>query len=164
MNIHDLPQKWLQNLWNFPFGFFTNHNIWSFLNNTSHFEIGAWNFWYFNIENKPLAFLVPYISIQESLSLFPSQILVCATGFCSSLSLFILRFTFGELFCKNIKIKWEEIYVQVYASIKTIKTVDQLFMTSLKIYLQQSHIVFKISPTKIYVHTKQAKLINVLRH
>ena len=43
-------------------------------------------------------------------------------------------------------------------------TIDQSFMTSLKIYLQQSPIVFKISPTKIYVHTKQAKRINALRH
>ena len=33
-----------------------------------------------------------------SLSLFPSQILVCATDFCSSISLFIWRFTFDELF------------------------------------------------------------------
>ena len=40
-----------------------------------------------------------------SLSLFPSQILVCAIGFCNSYSLFILRFTFGELYSKNIKIK-----------------------------------------------------------
>ena len=37
-------------------------------------------------------------------------------------------------------------------------------MTSLKIYLQQSLINFKISPTKIYVHTKQARLVNALRH
>ena len=37
-------------------------------------------------------------------------------------------------------------------------------MTSLKIDLQQSHIDFKIFPTKIDVHTKQAKLINALSH
>ena len=37
-------------------------------------------------------------------------------------------------------------------------------MTSLKIYLQQSPIDFKISHTKINLHTKQAKLINALRH
>ena len=77
---------------------------------------------------------------------------------------FIVRFTFGELYSKNIKIKWEEIQAQVYASIKTIKTIDQSFMTNLKIYLQQSHIDFKISPTKIYVHTEQARLINALCH
>ena len=75
-----------------------------------------------------------------------------------------MRFTFGELYRKNIKIKWEEILAQVYASIKTIKTIDQLFMTNLKIYLQQLHIDFKISPTKIYVHTEQARLINALCH
>ena len=37
-------------------------------------------------------------------------------------------------------------------------------MTSLKIDLQQSYIDFKIFPTKIDVHTKQAKLINALSH
>ena len=37
-------------------------------------------------------------------------------------------------------------------------------MTSLKIDLQQSHIDFKIFPTKIDMHTKQAKLINALSH
>ena len=37
-------------------------------------------------------------------------------------------------------------------------------MTSLKIDLQQSHIDVKIFPTKIDVHTKQAKLMNALRH
>ena len=42
---------------------------------------------------------------------------------------------------------------QVYACLKTIKTIDQSFMTSLKIDLQQSHIDFKIFPTKIDVYT-----------
>ena len=87
---------------------------------------------------------------QKSLSLFPSQILVYTIGFCSSISLFIWRFTFSELFCKNIKLKWEDIWAQIYASIKTI---DKSFMTSLKNYLQQTHIVFKISSTQINVHT-----------
>ena len=32
------------------------YNIWSFWNNTSHFDIDAWNFWYFNLISKPLAF------------------------------------------------------------------------------------------------------------
>ena len=61
-------KKMITHLWSFSFGFFTNHNNWSFLNNTSHFEIGAWNFWYFNIENKFLAFWASYISIQVMLS------------------------------------------------------------------------------------------------
>ena len=87
---------------------------------------------------------------QKSLSLFPSQILVYTIGFCSSISLFVWRFTFSELFCKNIKLKWEDIWAQIYASIKTI---DQSFMTSLKIDSQQSHIDVKIIPTKIDMHT-----------
>ena len=37
-------------------------------------------------------------------------------------------------------------------------------MTSLNIYLQQSLIVFKIFPTKMYVHTQQVKLITALHH
>ena len=37
-------------------------------------------------------------------------------------------------------------------------------MTSLKIDLQQSHIDVKIFLIKIDVHTRQAKLVNALRH
>ena len=44
------------------------------------FEIDAWNFWYFNLMNKFLAFGHHTFSY-ESLSLFPSRILVCATTF-----------------------------------------------------------------------------------
>ena len=40
-----------------------------------------------------------------SLSLFPSQILECATVFAVHNLFFILRFTFGGLYCKNIKNK-----------------------------------------------------------
>ena len=38
----------------------THHNIWLFWINTSHFEIDAWNFWYFNLMSKPLAFWASY--------------------------------------------------------------------------------------------------------
>ena len=60
-----------------------------------------------------------------SLFLFPSRILVCATGFCSSISLFIWRFTFGELFLAKTKNKeWQDIYrhksMHVSRSTKTI--------------------------------------------
>ena len=44
---------------------------------------------------------------QKSLSLFPSQILLCVTGFCSSMSLFIWRFTFSELYLQKHKNKSE---------------------------------------------------------
>ena len=58
------------------------------------------------------------------LSLFPSQILVCATSFCNSISLFIWRFTFEELFLAKTKIKSGEIYrhksMHVSRSTKTI--------------------------------------------
>ena len=67
-------------LWNFSFGFFTSHYIWSFWINTSHFEIDAWNFWYFNLMNKPLAF-GHYTYSYKSLSLFPSRILVYVMAF-----------------------------------------------------------------------------------
>ena len=67
-------------LWSFSFGFFTIHNIWSFWINTSHIEIDVWNFWYFNLMNKPLAFGHHTYSY-KLFSLFPSRILVCATAF-----------------------------------------------------------------------------------
>ena len=69
------------------------------------FENGAWNFLYFNIECEPLAFWAPYVSIQKSLSLFPSQILVCVTTFAAH-----YLFSFWDLhllssLSKNIKNK-----------------------------------------------------------
>ena len=45
------------------------------------FEIDAWNFWYFNLMNKFLAFRHHIFSIGEMLSLFLNQILVCAMAF-----------------------------------------------------------------------------------
>ena len=108
-HIWPLTRKWLQILEAFHLASIQIITFDHFLNNTSHFEIGAWNFWYFNIENKPLAFWAPYISIKKSLSLFPSQILVCAMAFathylCSFWDLHLL-----SSLSKNIKIKWEEI-------------------------------------------------------
>ena len=73
-------KKMITYLWSFLFGFFTIHNIWSFRINTSHIEIDAWNFWYFNLMNKPLTF-GHYTFSYKSLSLFPSRILVCAMAF-----------------------------------------------------------------------------------
>ena len=73
-------KKMITYLWSFSFGFFTIHNIWSFWINIFHFEIDAWNFWYFNLMNKPLAFRHNTFSIQVAFP-FPNQILVCATVF-----------------------------------------------------------------------------------
>ena len=113
--------------------------------------------------SKPLAFWASYIFINVAFPFSQSNTSMC-DGFCSSLSLFILRFTFVELFKRKHKKMWEDIQAQVYACIKIIKTIDQSFMTSLKIDLQQSHIDFNIFPTKIDVHTEQAKLVNALHH
>ena len=82
------------------------HNIWSFWIITSYCEIDAWNFLTFQLMGKSLAFWDTFYF--RSPSLFPSQILVCATGFCSSIFLFIWRFTFGELFKQKQKNKWWE--------------------------------------------------------
>ena len=49
-NEHIWPStKMITKFRSFSFGFCIIHDIWSFLDNTSLFEIGAWNFWYFNI-------------------------------------------------------------------------------------------------------------------
>ena len=92
-----------------------------------------------------------YIFEYKLLSLFPSQILVCAIAFSAQNSLF--KIDNCRAFEKRKK-KCEEIYRHKSTHVsRSSKSIDQLFMTNLKIYLQQSHIVFKISPTKIYVHT-----------
>ena len=88
------------------------HNIRSF-----------WSFWnnYISLWEWLLIFLLDGITFGLlknhtlyfcwSLSLFSSRILVCATGFCSSISLYIWRFTFWRaLFSKNKKIKNGKIY------------------------------------------------------
>ena len=85
-------------------------------------------------------------------------------GFCNLLSLFILRFTIVELFKQKHK-KIVGRYIGTSLSMyQNYKTIEQSFMKSLKIDLQQTHIDFKIFPTKIDVHTKQAKHVNALRH
>ena len=69
-NEHIWPstRKWLQIFKTFHLASLQIITFDDFLNNTSYFEIGAWNFWYFNIENKFLAFWASYISIQVMLS------------------------------------------------------------------------------------------------
>ena len=57
------------------------------------FEIDAWNFWYFNLMNKFLAFGHHIFSIGEMLSLFLNQILVCAMAFAAH-----YLFSFWNLF------------------------------------------------------------------
>ena len=88
-----------------------------------------WSFWhnYISLWECRLIFLLDGIAFGLlknhtlyfwSLSLFPIRILVYATGFCSSISLFIWR----ALFNKNKKNKeWEDIWAQVYACLKINK-------------------------------------------
>ena len=99
-------KKMITNIRSFSFGFFKNHNIWSFWKLYLIFEIGAWNFFIFQHWELAFGFLSTiHFNFKMLLSLFPSQILVCATAFAAQNFFFILRFTFGELYCKNIKIK-----------------------------------------------------------
>ena len=151
-------KRMIVKLKSFSFGFCINHNIWSFLDNASLSEIGAWNFWYFNNESWPLAFWAPYISIQKLLSLFPSQILVCATGFCISISLFHFEIYIWWALLQKHKNKSGKIYRHKFMQVSrpTRLLTNHSWQAC---YLQQSHINFKISPTKIYVHirTSQAR-------
>ena len=96
----------------YKYAYMTSHKTWSF---TFDYIIRYFlSFWhnYISLWECLLIFLLDGIAFGLlknhtlyfwSLSLFPSRILVCATGFCSSISLFIWRFTFGELFLAQKK-------------------------------------------------------------
>ena len=108
------------------------------------FDISPWwdNLWLF--EKSYTLFLVAFP--------FPSRILVCATGFCSSISLYIWRFTFGELFlAKTKKIKSRKIYrhESMHVSRSTKPFTNHSWQVWRCIY--NSHIDFKISSTVIGV-------------
>ena len=93
-------KKMITYVWSFSFGFFTIHNIWSFWINTSHFEIDAWNFFDISIWWSSL-WLLGIIHFQyKLLSLFPSQILVCAMTFAAH-----YLFSFWDLYLLSSLIK-----------------------------------------------------------
>ena len=109
-NMHIWPLTKLDNITLKLFiWLYIHHIIWFFWIKTSHCEIDAWNFWYFNLMNKSLDFRHHTFSY-KSLSLFPSRILVCATIFIAH-----YLFSFWDLhwlssLSKNNKIKeWEDI-------------------------------------------------------
>ena len=93
-----------------PF-FFFSHNIRSFLSFWNNY-ISLWEWLLiFLLDGIAFGLLKNHTLYFWSLFLFPSRILVCVTGFCSSISLYIWRFTFGELFlAKTKKIKSWKIY------------------------------------------------------
>ena len=99
-NMHIWPsiKAWVQYLWSFSFGFMFDITFDLFVSThlilRSMPEIFYISFWWVSL----WLFGHHILLIFWSLSLFPSQILVCATSFCNSISLFIWRFTFGELF------------------------------------------------------------------
>ena len=108
--IYDLPQKHYNITWKLFIWLHYNSVIWSFKSFwNKHISLWEWCL-IFHLDEIAFGFLKNYTFYFWSLSLFPSRILVCATGFCSSLSLYIWRFTFGELFLAKTKIKSGKIY------------------------------------------------------
>ena len=146
MNIYDLSPMWLQLveslLFCFHFKYFWSKQLKYFRSDAINILKEPWQFsiWFWH-----------HIFEYKLLSLFPSQILVCAIAFSAQNSLF--KIDNWRAFEKRKK-KCVEIYRHKSTHVsRSSKSIDQLFMTNLKIYLQQSHIVFKISPTEIYLHT-----------
>ena len=91
-----------------------------------------------------------------SLSLFPSRILVYAASFCSSISLFIWRFTFGELFlAKTKRIKSGKIYRHKFMQDQQKPFTNHSEQIWRSIY--SSHIDFKISSIVIRVQRNKLR-------
>ena len=108
-SMHIWPPTRLDNLtWSFTFDFIIR-SFWSFWHNF----ISLWEcLLIFLLDRIAFRLLNNHTLYFWSLSLFLSRILVCATGFCSSISLFIWRFTFGELFLEkkiNKNKEWKDI-------------------------------------------------------
>ena len=137
---------------------FFNHNIryfWSFWKN--HISLWEWRL-IFHLNGIAYGFLKNYTLYFWSLSLFPSRILVCAICFCSSISLYIWRFTFGELFlAKTKKIKSGKIYRHSLCISQDQQKpfTNHLWQVWRSIY--NSHIDFKISFTVIRVQRNKPR-------
>ena len=123
-SMHIWPPTRLDNItWSFTFDSIIR-SFWSFWHN----YISLWEcLLIFLLDGIAFSLLKNHTLFFWSLSLFPSRTLVYAIGCCSSISLFIWRFTFGELFLvktKNKKIKSGKIYrhksMHVSRSTKTI--------------------------------------------
>ena len=109
--IHDLPHKLEYNIFEaFHLAPCSTYHL-IFWNQ----HISLWDqclkFLIFHFDELAFGFLAIIKFYFWSLSLFPSQILVCPIGFCSSLSLFIWRFTFESLFKQKQKNKWVGRYI-----------------------------------------------------
>ena len=133
----------------FFFSVITLDLFWSFWNN----YISLWEWLLiFLLDGIAFGLLKNHTLYFWSLSLFPSRILVCATGFYSSISLYIWRFTFGELFlAKTKKIKSGKIYK--HKSIHVSRSIKPFTNHSWQVWrsIYNNHIDFKISSTVIRV-------------
>ena len=142
----------ITNLRCFSFGFYTIHNIWSFFEQYISFWDRCLKFLIFQYWEWAFGFLSTIHFNKKLFSLFPSQILVCATVFATH-----YLFSFWNLhLLSSLNNKNKRVGRDIGTSLckyQDHQDFNQSYKTSFKIYLQQSHIVFKISPTKIYVHT-----------
>ena len=136
-------------IWLHFFSVITLDLFWSFWNN----YISLWEWLLiFLLDGIAFGLLKNHTLYFWSLSLFPSRILVCATNFCSSISLYIWRFTFRELFLeKNTKIKSGKIYrhKSMHVSRSTKPFTNHSWQVWRSIY--NNHIDFKISSIVIRV-------------
>ena len=149
-------KKMITNLKSFSFGFCTNHNILSFFEQYISFLRLMLEIFYISTLRVSLwLFKHHTFQLKMSVSLFPSQILVCMTAFAAHNLLFHFEIYIWWALTQKHKNKGGKIYrhKSMQVSRPSRPLTNQSFMTSLNIYLRQSHIVFKISPTKIYVHT-----------
>ena len=95
-----------------------------------------------------------------SLSLFPSQILVCAMAFSAHYP--FLRFNIGWAF-KHTKMSRKRYgHKSTHVSRSTKLLINHSWQVWRSIY--NNHIDVKMFPTKIKVHREQAKLINAQSH
>ena len=81
MNIYDLPQENDYIQWNFSFGFFTIHNIWSIWIKKNLILISMPKICDISIWWTSLWLFGHHTFSYKLFSLFPSQILVCVTVF-----------------------------------------------------------------------------------
>ena len=135
---------------------FFNHNIWSFLSFWNyHISLWEWRL-IFHLDGVAFGFLKNHTLYFWSLSLFLSRILVRATGFCSSISLYIWRFTFGEFFlAKDIKSGKIYRHKSMHVSRLTKPFTNHLWQVWRSIY--NNHIDFKISSTVIIVQRNKLR-------
>ena len=150
-SMHIWPPTRLDNLtWSFTFDSIIR-SFWFFRHN----YILLWKFLLiFLLNGIAFGLLNNHTLYFWSLSIFPSQILVYATSFCSSISFYILRFTFEELFLA--KMRW-------YIDTSLCMSQDQqkpFINHSWEVWrsIYNSHIDFKISSTVIRVQRNKLRL------